>query len=218
MHSESSTHQPLCAVCSAPLNQGRLYCSRSCSGRGFPHDARPLPERFWECVNRDGPHGCWVWTAWRDRHGYGHIFRGGHRHAGSVRAHRFSWELHYGAIPNGLHVLHHCDNPPCVRPDHLWLGTQRDNNEDRHNKGRSRGGSRPVVTWQQQHPERILRGVQIATAKLTDARVLEMRRRYAAGGVSYKTLARENGISKATCAEILTGKIWRHVTLDEVTV
>lgn len=218
MCSQSNTSPDGCAQCGAPLNKGRLYCSRVCSGRGFPHDARSVAERFWQYVDRHGPNGCWVWTASRDLHGYGQIFRGGHRQAGSMRAHRVSWVLHYGPIPNGLGVLHHCDNPPCVRPDHLWLGTPRDNSEDRDRKGRTRPPSRPAVTWQQQHPERILRGAQISTAKLTDALVLEMRRRYAAGDGSYKSLAREYGISKATCAEILTGKIWRHVTRDEVPV
>jgi len=64
----------------------------------------------------------------------------GSRKAGIKGTHRVSWELHYGPIPKGMSVLHKCDNPPCVRPDHLFLGTQQDNLQDMRNKGRHRWG------------------------------------------------------------------------------
>lgn len=117
--------------------------------------------RFWDKVNKDGPvpvHAselgpCWVWTAYCDRFGYGHS-----RFDGRVwSAHRISWTLINGPIPDGLWVLHACDNPPCVNPAHLWLGTAADNAHDRDRKGRQvphfgdRNGSRL-------HPDRVPRG------------------------------------------------------------
>src|SRR4030042_5725989 len=86
---------------------------------------------FWRKINQCGLNGCWEWTASKDRNGYG-MFR--HETLSSSRgslAHRFSWEIHYGPIPPGLCVLHHCDNPICVRPDHLLLGTNADNMADK---------------------------------------------------------------------------------------
>jgi hypothetical protein len=80
-------------------------------------------------------HGCWFWIGGTVRDGYGSIGRGA-RGAGVIRAHRLSWLIHYGEIPEGLNVLHKCDNPSCVRPDHLFLGTTADNMEDARNKGR----------------------------------------------------------------------------------
>ena len=90
-------------------------------------------ERFWSYVNKGD--GCWEWTASRSGKGYGVFFHLGFS-GRRTSAHRFSWELHNGPVPAGLHVLHHCDNPSCVRPDHLWLGTQSDNSKDMWNKGR----------------------------------------------------------------------------------
>ena len=98
---------------------------------------RPEIERFWAKVDQDGPvpkhrpelGQCWVWTANTIPKGYGLFGR-------KRYAHRYSWTLHYGTIPGKLWVLHKCDNPPCVRPDHLFLGTARDNYEDMRAKGR----------------------------------------------------------------------------------
>lgn len=91
--------------------------------------------RFWSRVDASGE--CWVWTGARAKNGYGHIqFRA------KVSAHRFSWELHSSAqVPDGLLVLHRCDNRLCVRPDHLFLGTAQDNSIDMYEKGR---GIRPA--------------------------------------------------------------------------
>jgi HNH endonuclease len=92
---------------------------------------RPVDERFWAKVKR-GP-GCWEWQGYRDRKGYGRIGGG----KDSQLVHRLSWSLHHGD-PGELCVLHHCDNPPCVNPDHLFLGTIQDNNADMIAKGRRR--------------------------------------------------------------------------------
>jgi len=93
-----------------------------------------MDERFWSRVDKSGD--CWIWTGYRDRKTYGIVERrrDGRR---ETRAHRWAWILTHGPIPDGLFVLHRCDNPPCVRPDHLWLGTTDDNMADMAAKGRA---------------------------------------------------------------------------------
>ncbi|MGJ0510229.1 MAG: HNH endonuclease signature motif containing protein [Methylocystis sp.] len=134
--------------------------------RGRGPDRRPRrrkptrsPEvRFWEKVIRGD--GCWEWTAAKSVRGYGTF---GLRKGKMVPAHRMSWELTYGKIPDGLIVCHHCDNPECVRPDHLFLGTYSDNTQDMIRKGRggiqkhlARKGLRrngtPVAVCKRGHP------------------------------------------------------------------
>lgn len=96
--------------------------------------SKSIEERFWEKVRKSPePDGCWEWTASKFRNGYGSFVVLGER-----RAHRVSWEIHNGPIPDGLWVLHKCDNPSCVRPDHLFLGDRRTNMLDCVSKGRHR--------------------------------------------------------------------------------
>lgn len=95
---------------------------------------RTEKERFWSKVRRG--RGCWVWMGRRDKDGYGLS-----EQFGQVRAHRAAYVSKHGSIPDGMCVLHRCDNPPCVRPDHLWVGTQADNVRDAARKGRMRNSS-----------------------------------------------------------------------------
>jgi hypothetical protein len=113
---------------SAFSNGPCIYCSIECC-----HP--PLAERFWAHVKKTDV--CWVWTASRQRFGYGQISarRNGKRRC--YAAHIISYELHYGKVPEGMFVLHVCDNPPCVRPEHLFLGTKKDNAVDMVQKGRN---------------------------------------------------------------------------------
>ena len=123
-----SCARPLVAVglCMMHYKRKRKY--------GDPLGSRPSPlERFWSKVEKSD--GCWEWNATRNHRGYGKFRDTPHSEVGS---HRFSYVLHYGPIPEGMEVMHSCDNPPCVNPDHLSLGTSKDNAEDRTAKRRTR--------------------------------------------------------------------------------
>ena len=174
-------------------------------------------ERFWSKVAKGD--GCWEWMAARDRKGYGMFQVGVGK---TARAPRFAWELAHGPIPAGLHVLHRCDNPSCVRPDHLFLGTAADNNADKVAKGRqARGDRHPSRTHRhrlprgdQHHlrlrPETVLRGEQNGNARLTSEQVrdiLAMR----ASGKGQRAVAATFGVSKTTIRRIERGLTWRHV-------
>lgn len=87
----------------------------------------PIEKRFWGKVNKTK--NCWLWTARVNDFGYGVIGAGGEKN-GWLRAHRVAWELTFGKIPAGLYVLHNCDNPACVNPGHLHLGTLKDNSRE----------------------------------------------------------------------------------------
>lgn len=132
----------------------RRFCKVSCRTEGrrgerrssFNQERIPLSERFWSKVNRDtclgescgchrGLGHCWLWIGAKDVKGYGYL---GNRRKPNIKAHRLSFSMHKGPIPKGKHVLHHCDNPPCSNPDHLFPGTQADNNRDKDMKGRGR--------------------------------------------------------------------------------
>lgn len=149
---------------------------------------QPWIERFWEKVDKRGPGDCWEWQA-STAHGYGQLNTGG----GMSLVHRLSYELHVGAIPDGLLVCHHCDNPLCVNPQHLFVGTNADNVQDMLNKNRN------------------VRGERQGASKLTEGDVREIRQRFA-DGERQSSLAREYGVCVAQMNRIVHRKEWQHVS------
>ena len=129
---------------------------------------------------------------------------------GPTCAHRVAWMLTNGAIPPGLHVLHRCDNPPCVRPDHLFIGTHTDNMRDMFAKGRRKtvahSGDRHFF---RRFPERVLRGDRHPMAKLTAAKAEAIRTSYAQGDVTQEELAQRYGVSRPAISAIVTGRRWK---------
>ena len=160
-------------------------------------------ERFRHNVIMEGG-GCWVWLGFCNDAGYGILRTGTAPNSRMERAHRLSWEFHNGPVPAGLQVLHHCDNPPCVRPSHLWLGTPSDNMSDKAAKGRSF-----------YHPGRDLRRMvprgegMGRAAKLTTAQVREIRAK--APTCTHAALGREYGVSQSQIGEIVARRSWTHV-------
>ena len=146
----------------------------------------PLADRFWAKVHKTI--SCWEWTGAPYGGGYGRISRGG-RNGKDERAHRLSWEMHFGPVPDGLCVLHRCDNRICVRPSHLFLGTIGDNNRDMYAKGRANPYDRS--------------GDKNPAAKTTETQRDEIRRQYAAGGVLQRELAAEFGLTQERVSQIV---------------
>ena len=150
---------------------------------------RPIAERLFARVHKT--RGCWIWTGSCGQAGHGQIMAD--RNIGPSRrlrqTHRVSWEIHYGPIPDGLCVLHKCDNPACVRPDHLFIGTKADNTADMLGK------------------QREARGVDLPQAKLTEKQVLEIR----ASDAPQRELARRYSVSQPAISNIKRGVYWRHL-------
>lgn len=152
------------------------YCSVKCRGIG---KRIPVEQRFWTHVQKTA--SCWLWTGSRHVTGYGET----NANQRKQTAHRASYEITYGPIPDGLCVLHKCDNPPCVRPDHLFLGTRTDNNADKVMKGRT-------------------------VSRLTAAQVGDIRNRRSQG-VTVKSLAVEHRVHPATIRSIIRRVNWKHL-------
>jgi hypothetical protein len=149
-----------------------------------PHD------RFWAKVNIKEPSQCWLWTGSVCPDGYG-VATINKQHK---RTHRISWELTHGTIPKGKSVLHKCDNPPCVNPTHLFLGTQQDNITDMDAKGR-RGSAI---------------GVNNGKSKLTETDIVTIRSLHKQGMVGTKIAAQFN-VHNSAIYKILNGVNWKHI-------
>jgi len=133
--------------------------------------------------------GCWLWNGVVDKDGYGQLPCGYHKQG---KAHRISWLLHKGEIPNGMLICHSCDNPPCTNPDHLFLGTIKENNEDSRKKGR------------------LALGVKNRNSKLDEKSVIEIRNLLKIG-IKSKRIAQDFGVSPSQICAINKGKSWKHI-------
>ena len=139
---------------------------------------------------------CWEWKGAVNHGGYGHYSGRTLSTVGrrvNYVAHRASWEITMGAIPDGLLVCHRCDNPPCVNPDHLFLGTHADNMEDMVRKGRKK------------------RGENHSRARLAESDVLRIRELVAKGGLSQAAIGELFGISGTHVGNIALRNKWKHV-------
>lgn len=156
-----------------------------------------LKERFWDKVDKSGPihptlkTRCWQWTANKMKTGYGRIkVKTGNKWSQGL-AHRVAYTLMIGSVPDEIHVLHRCDNPGCVNPDHLFLGTHIENMDDKITKRR--------------HPH----GEKHGTARLTESDILEIRRRSSLGEPS-TSIAPDFNVSDGHVRHILSGRYWKH--------
>lgn len=172
-------------------------------------EPRPAEDRFWPNV-RKYKSGCWLYNGGKAKNGYG-MFKATSKSGGKIfYAHRFSYELHIGAIPDGMCVCHTCDVRNCVNPEHLWLGTNYDNQQDKIKKGRQnyaygeKSGSRTC-------PESVPRGEKHSLAKLNRNAVLYIRKLSKLKKVSGSLICESFGISRATLYAILRGRVWKHV-------
>lgn len=200
----SAKIERLCRVCGAaflavPSQIARgsgKYCRRACSNEGL---STPLADRFWRHVEKGD--ACWLWNGAHDAQGYGRFAYVSQRpNRVLVTAHRAAWMITNGPIPDGLHVCHQCDNPPCVRPDHLFLGTPKENAEDKVSKGRQTQGPRLHTT-----------GERNVRAKLTEADVRLIRVQYHAG-VDLQAITAQYPVTRGTIVDIIANRTWAHLT------
>lgn len=157
------------------------YCSHACYHAAM---RRPVRDRFLEKVAMRGPDECWEWQGERLPSGYGRMSLGS-KQDGRELAHRPAYMFAYGPIPDGLFVLHDCDNPPCCNPTHLFSGTHTDNMRDKIAKGRANNQT---------------------TRKLSDADILSIRERWSTGGVTQPELAAEYGVSQSLIHLVVSRK------------
>ena len=181
--------------CERVMRRHGTVCE-SCRLKKFRHgtyDYAPptTEERFTSRINKTS--SCWLWIGSKSMDGYGTIKVNGK----VVRAHRFSFELYNREkIPSGMCVCHKCDNPPCVNPSHLFLGTSQENSADRHAKGRTKG------TFQNggKHP----------ASKLTEKNVIDIKINLRAGE-STRVIAKKYNVQRECISKIKNNKRWSHV-------
>ena len=149
-------------------------------------------EKFLERVDIPrSPQACWEWTGHIKADGYGRFHMDGRYH----QAHRVAWSLRYGNIPAGMQINHRCRIKHCVNPQHIYLGTQKDNCRDRGSAYIGRGGGHPA-------------------SKLSDTQVMAIKRHLVDGTMSQAAMARHYGVRRSTITAIKTGQNWSHVTLE----
>jgi len=171
---------------------GIRFCSPLCGYNWrSTHPRVSVTALFWAKVDTTDISGCWIWTAGKNSKGYGNFWANNKE----IKAHRFSWELHYGKIPKGQFVCHHCDNPSCIRPSHLFVGSNQDNMNDMIAKERSPQG---------------LKGEKHPLSKLTEQEVLIIRS-LGKRKISQMQIAAQFGVHQGLISNILLRKTWKHI-------
>lgn len=191
----------ICTVCNKEnlaFKETTKTCSRKCANqakaksrafKGLRNKTRPLEERFWSKVNKLGPNECWEWKG-SNQKGYGTILID----RKVQRTHRVSYKLSYGDFDETLQVCHKCDNPPCCNPLHLFLGTAKENNEDKIRKGRAN----------------MPKGERNHKSKMTATKVIEMRNLFE-NGVPRNILSEKFNISWQSVNKIVKREFWKEV-------
>ena len=181
-----------CDQCSEPYGgYGPRFCSTECWYTWVKEQPpEPLASRFWAKVEIKGLLDCWLWTGCKHSDGYGHI-RDGRK---VMSAHRIAWELVYGSIPTGQYICHHCDVPACVNPNHLFIGSQKDNMDDMNAKGRGN----------------YLKGEQNGFSKLTEENVLAIRS-LGKQDLKHADIAKRFSIQRSQVSAIMTRRAWKHI-------
>lgn len=151
-------------------------------------------KRFWDKVEKTDT--CWIWIAHKIKKGYGHF----HFQTDDILAHRFSYQLHKGPIPEGKLVLHTCDNPSCVNPDHLWIGNEKENRDDADRKGRGKYFGSKIPK----------KGIENINCKLTEDQVKEIRN-LKETGKSLRNIAKQFNVFWLTIFNIVHRKTWKHI-------
>jgi DNA invertase Pin-like site-specific DNA recombinase len=166
-------------------------------------------DRFLSHVARSKPYECWPWKASRFQDGYGQFKVGGRNR----KAHRIAYFLHYGIDPAEQLVCHHCDNPVCCNPFHLFAGSEKDNIQDCRQKGRlnTASGDKHGLHL---HPERAAKGERVHGSKVTFEQVRQIRELYAAGGITQEQLGTRFGMTRRGIGRIISGENWKHAIAD----
>jgi hypothetical protein len=199
----SKIYSKKCSYCGKEYGgTGKSFCSNHCAQKARVRTSKPTEERFWSHVEKKELDECWEWQARKNMWGYG-VFHIGLQ---TKLAHRVRWEIDYGEIPTGMCILHKCDNPACVNPSHLWIGTHKDNSDDKMAKGRESHKSTPKKPESKVY----MRGSRQGSSKLKEENVIAIRIFYQLGS-TLSELAKMYNISKSVICNIVHRKSWTHV-------
>ena len=155
-----------------------------------------IQKRFWAKVDKSND--CWIWTGAKNPKGYGRFKISGKMYL----PHRLTWTWTHGSIPEDMDICHHCDNPSCVNPTHLFCGTRSENMLDAASKGRIPGNTKNYSP---------VRGEDNTGSKLTERDVVEIRGLAASGQMTHRQMAKKFGVCKGTIINIVLRLKWKHV-------